>query len=186
LFGHADYLRADLPPAAGVDYLIGSDGRVPEADGRFDAVLSTQVLEHVPDSDLYLRECGRLLRPGGLLLISTHGSFPDHGCPHDYRRWTAGGLRQDLLKAGFIVESMQKLTTGERGILFLAEDYLGHLWSSRRTRMGVAMWLFQKWFWVRREVRHRWIDRRFANCRMVDASAHDPLYVCLFAVATKA
>ena len=54
----------------------------------FDAVLSTQVLEHVADPGALPAERFRVLRPGGRLLLSTHGIFVYHPDPDDYWRWT--------------------------------------------------------------------------------------------------
>ena len=45
---------------------------MPFGDGSFATVLCTEVLEHVPHPDAALREIGRVLRPGGLLV----GSVP--------------------------------------------------------------------------------------------------------------
>ena len=44
---------------------------LPFADGEFDVVLCSQVIEHVLDADLALAELARVLRPGGTLVIST-------------------------------------------------------------------------------------------------------------------
>jgi SAM-dependent methyltransferase len=96
------YIAADVPgnPKANVE--ITADGRVrPVADGSCDAVLSTQVLEHVIDPGRYLEECFRVLRPGGRLLLSTHGLMVYHPDPDDYWRWTCAGLREALRRAGF-------------------------------------------------------------------------------------
>jgi 2-polyprenyl-6-hydroxyphenyl methylase / 3-demethylubiquinone-9 3-methyltransferase len=42
------------------------------ADGeRFDVVLAMEVIEHVADSDAFLRSCTELVRPHGLLILST-------------------------------------------------------------------------------------------------------------------
>jgi SAM-dependent methyltransferase len=44
---------------------------LPFATGTFDGVLSHAVIEHVPDAARYLRECARVLRPGGWMYLST-------------------------------------------------------------------------------------------------------------------
>jgi SAM-dependent methyltransferase len=67
-------------------------------------VLSTQVLEHVQDPDVYLAECARLLRPGGSLVLSTHGSMYYHADPDDYWRWTMAGLALLVERHGLVVE----------------------------------------------------------------------------------
>src|SRR3954452_20960562 len=63
----AEYVGADLPGNANASLELNTDGTVPCPDDSFDAVLSTQVLEHVVDPSVYLTECFRALKPGGRL-----------------------------------------------------------------------------------------------------------------------
>jgi SAM-dependent methyltransferase len=99
----ATYVAADLPGNPHADLTLAADGTLPAPDDSFDAILSTQVLEHVPDPARYLAEAHRLLRPGGRILVSTHGVFIYHPDPEDYWRWTAAGLEKQLSDAGFRV-----------------------------------------------------------------------------------
>ena len=100
----ARYLGADLPGNPDADVHLDAAGLLPLADGSVDVVLSSQVLEHVLDADAYLSECRRVLRPGGLLLLSTHGTWIYHPHPRDVRRWTRWGLIHDIERNGFKAE----------------------------------------------------------------------------------
>ena len=104
-----DYVGADLRGNPLADVEIAPDGAVPVDDGSFDLVLSTQVLEHVEHPNRYLAECWRVLRPGGSLVLSTHGLMVAHGDPIDRWRWTGSGLRHLVGEAGFDVVEFRGL-----------------------------------------------------------------------------
>ena len=187
IFKGTTYHRADLgSDLEGIDFQIGIDCQTGAPCEFYDTVLSTQVLEHVPDAHLYLKEAFRVLMPGGKLLLSTHGAFFDHGCPYDFHRWTVDGLALEMRRAGFVIETMQKLTLGARAVFFLAENKFGGLWGSRATLQGWGLWFFQRFFWMNQRKRHQWIDQKFAHLRVVDSSNPEPLYICIFAIAAKA
>jgi SAM-dependent methyltransferase len=97
----ADYVAADLPGNPDATLALRADGTVPLEDASVDAVISTQVLEHVTDPRRYLDECFRVLRPGGRLLLSTHGLMVYHPDPDDFWRWTGAGLRRAVGEARF-------------------------------------------------------------------------------------
>jgi SAM-dependent methyltransferase len=89
------YIGADIEPSRFVD-VICSGERLPFKDNTFSAVLSTQVLEHMSEPKMMANEVFRVLKPGGLFFLSTHGNWPVHGAPNDYWRWTEYGLRKLL------------------------------------------------------------------------------------------
>lgn len=81
---------------------------LPFRSGSLDAALSNAVLEHLPDPAAALEETARILRPGGVLILATHGIYPYHPCPDDYTRWTRSGL-DTLVGRWFDVESVHPL-----------------------------------------------------------------------------
>jgi len=56
---------------ANAAFVQGDGARLPFQDAAFDLVFSHSVIEHVTTADGYLRECHRVLRPGGVLYLST-------------------------------------------------------------------------------------------------------------------
>jgi SAM-dependent methyltransferase len=118
-----DYIAADLPgnPAASVH--LDDEGRVPIADASVDAVVSTQVLEHTLEPDIYLEECVRVLRPRGRMLLSTHGFMVYHPDPVDLWRWTCAGLERVVRDSGFDVVHFEGIMgLGATGIQLLQDS----------------------------------------------------------------
>jgi SAM-dependent methyltransferase len=76
---------------------------LPVEDQSFDAVLCTEVLEHVPDPLAVWREFNRVLRLGGKVLLTTPMYWPEHEQPHDYFRYSQHGLCYLADKAGFAI-----------------------------------------------------------------------------------
>jgi SAM-dependent methyltransferase len=103
------YFGVDLPGNPLADGDLSADGTVPVEDGSAGVVMSTQVLEHVDDPAGYLAECRRMLRPEGLLVLSTHGNWVYHPHPADWWRWTGSGLSRVLAQAGFEMIQLQGL-----------------------------------------------------------------------------
>lgn len=102
-----NYVAADLAGNPSATLALNGDGSIPVASATFDVVMSTQVLEHVADPQLYLLEAHRVLRPGGEILLSTHGVFVYHPDPVDYWRWTGAGLQRALTIAGFEIHRFE-------------------------------------------------------------------------------
>lgn len=56
-----------------IDYRHGTAEQLLEAEGpaQFDVVLNLEVVEHVADPDQFLRDCAKLLKPGGVMVVGT-------------------------------------------------------------------------------------------------------------------
>jgi len=66
----------------------------------FDLVICCSVLEHVQRPWIAASEIARVLRPGGMVYVQTHQSFPIHGYPSDYWRFTTEALKTLFEDAG--------------------------------------------------------------------------------------
>ena len=81
-------------------------------DQAFDVILCTEVLEHLHTPTRAIAELHRILKPGGMLILTTRFIFPLHDIPCDYYRYTKYGLRH-LLKDFEIIELKEEANTIE-------------------------------------------------------------------------
>jgi SAM-dependent methyltransferase len=180
------YIRADIAPGPGVDRVLAPDGSTREESATYDVVLSTQVLEHARNPRRHLEEVHRILKPGGRLILTTHGMFHEHGCPDDFHRWTSHGLEQLLRSEGFTVLESYKLTADVRGAIQLLH-YLVSQGRCQDKPLGKYCWAIVKRV-------YRWWFQPLFNClaklleRQGVVPSNDPasVYVGLGALAQKA
>ncbi len=120
LFTHARYETADFLAVKGKTYTeqdyVCDLADIPVEDARFDHVLLTQVLEHIPEPRAVLAELHRVLKPGGTLWLTAPLFYAEHEKPYDFYRYTQFGLRHLLEEAGFAVREVEWM-----------EGYLGTL-----------------------------------------------------------
>lgn len=111
LFPKHDYVPVDLAIGdmdwdySGLDLICDLEA-LPFRSNPFQAVICTQVLEHVREPELVLKEFFRVLGTDGMLYLSAPQGWGVHQPPHDYFRFTEYGLRYLLEKAGFEVTSI--------------------------------------------------------------------------------
>jgi SAM-dependent methyltransferase len=85
----------DTEVRTGIIDRIADIQRMPEIpDGSFDTILCTQVLEHVPRPWDALGEMQRVLRAGGVAILSVPHLSIIHEAPHDYFRYTRYGMQE--------------------------------------------------------------------------------------------
>jgi SAM-dependent methyltransferase len=103
LFAAQRYLTLDheqTPHKGDVD-VIGSADSIPVEADSFDAILCTQVLEHVPEPLAALTEFHRVLTPAGRLIATVPFAWEEHELPDDYFRYTKPGIEYLLRRAEF-------------------------------------------------------------------------------------
>jgi SAM-dependent methyltransferase len=91
----------DMQPGDGVDVVADIHNPPEDWRGRFTGILCSEVLEHVARPWVALPKIREMMRPGGWLVVTTLTSFPIHGFPDDYYRYTPSGLKLLLEDAGF-------------------------------------------------------------------------------------
>jgi SAM-dependent methyltransferase len=116
-----NYLMCDVRPGDDVDVIADLHELPADWSGRFDAVVANAVFEHLERPWLATREIARVLAPGGFCHVSTHQTFPLHGHPSDYFRFSTEALRLVFEDAGLRV-----LATGYRNRtrILLPEDVM--------------------------------------------------------------
>ncbi len=89
-------LMVDIDPLRKPDMVVDAHS-LPFSDGEFEAVMCIEVLEHTRNPEQVISECRRVLKDGGLLLLTTRFIYPLHDAPHDYWRFTRPVI-EDLFK----------------------------------------------------------------------------------------
>jgi len=91
IFGAKEHIGCDIQPGVGVDR-IEDIHRLTFADESVGTVICLETLEHVADPLRAVQELHRVLKPGGVLAISSLMFFPIHAHPWDYWRFTPEGF----------------------------------------------------------------------------------------------
>lgn len=131
LFDVPEYIGLDVE-VSGHDHTTSRidlfyDGRsIPFADGHFDAVLATEVFEHVSHLDELIGDINRVIRPGGALLVTLPFVWPEHERPYDYARYTSYGIVKLLTKNGFEVAGHAKAGNNVETIFQILAAYVWH------------------------------------------------------------
>lgn len=113
---HGTWLRTDAWPGEDVDEVVDAHdlamfrapgpGRLPTL---FDAYVACSVFEHLARPWKAMWAAAGVVKPGGLVYVQTHQTFPLHGYPNDYFRFSTEALRVimedaglDVLHAGYL------------------------------------------------------------------------------------
>ena len=105
--GPAGYVGTDIEAGPHVDEICDAgELRARFGDGRFDIVVSTEMLEHVRDWRTVIHHLKHVTKPGGALVITTRSQgFPYHAWPHDYWRYELSDM--EAILADFEIEALE-------------------------------------------------------------------------------
>jgi SAM-dependent methyltransferase len=139
LFAHTAYVGIDFAQGdKSWDYskldVVGKLEELPFPDLSFDHVLSIVVLEHTPQPGRVIQELQRVLKPGGMLHIVVPHMWEEHQRPHDFFRFTSGGIRYLLQTAGFRIRRIHPIG--------------GFFWQLGRRLIGVLSFTQNRWRWL--------------------------------------
>ncbi|MDQ1250468.1 MAG: hypothetical protein QG597_4847 [Actinomycetota bacterium] len=94
----------EAPASAKAQVVVGDALALPYPDASFDAVIASEILEHIPDDDTAIAELARVLRPGGRLAVTVPRWLPERICwalSDEYHANEGGHIRiyrADLLR----------------------------------------------------------------------------------------
>jgi SAM-dependent methyltransferase len=73
-------IEHELPEGATGHAVNGNALSLPFADGTFDRIIASEVMEHIPDDAGAARELARVLRPGGVIAVTVPSWLPEQIC----------------------------------------------------------------------------------------------------------
>ena len=98
----ADFASTDYHQYHEIDYICAADS-IPVSEKSFDAILCTEVLEHVPEPRSVLVEFNRVLKNRGHLFLTAPLVIQLHEEPYDFYRYTPYSFTKMLKETGFEV-----------------------------------------------------------------------------------
>jgi SAM-dependent methyltransferase len=152
LFAHCRYETQDFARLHDEQLLHGGYGRidyqcdiaaVPVADASFDAILCTEVLEHVAEPIKAVAEMARLLKPGGRLILTAPLGSGIHQEPyHYYGGYTPYWYRDFLGAAGFTQIGIE---ANAGAFKFYAQESIRFVCTTRPFKLGMPLTLELLW-----------------------------------------
>lgn len=133
--------------ASAVRFVEGDAQALPLRSGSADVLFNLESAFHYPDKERFVSECGRVVRPGGTVLIGDlvcTGRFPQVlRAPGTYF-WTERQYRESLQRAGLEIASLDDVSRAVHRSVIAAmrsvrREGIRRWWPCRRALAGVAV-----------------------------------------------
>ncbi|RYF78249.1 MAG: class I SAM-dependent methyltransferase [Cytophagaceae bacterium] len=106
----ATFIQANIPPLSTLP------------DSTFDYIVTFQVIEHIENDDLFVKECYRVLKPGGQLLLTTvNKTFSLTRNPWHVREYVADELK-NLMRKYFPTVETRGVHGNEKVMTYYAQN----------------------------------------------------------------
>jgi SAM-dependent methyltransferase len=139
------YIGMEYSPDAGyrgnLADVCGDAAAIPIAAASVDTVLCTEVLEHVPDPDLVVREIVRVLKPGGVVICTAPFVYPVHDA-YDFFRYSPGTIPALMRRHGLTVDFERPLAGTGVTLAIMLNLYwfeIGFLWTKWLYPIGLVL-----------------------------------------------
>lgn len=99
---------ANIDSHTNPDYCCNAEN-IPVENCSFNTAILCEVIEHLENVENVLYEIYRVLKPSGILLLSTPFLYPIHADPFDFQRWTNKKIVKSLVKVGFEVVKINSM-----------------------------------------------------------------------------
>ena len=145
-FDAANYVGIDIEVSGRPETMKCADKyfdgiNIPYGDAEFDGILCTHVWEHAEELGSLLDECDRVIKKGGVFVVSVPFLFREHEQPFDFRRFTSYGVKKVFEDRGFVVEQSVKCLSSIETIATIFCVYINNNISSKSRFLHVILGL---------------------------------------------
>jgi SAM-dependent methyltransferase len=108
----------NIDASYGIDVVFDAQKPWPFQENSFDGVLLVNILEHLSDYQVAVRESHRVLRERGVVAGVVPFMFNVHASPNDFYRYTKSALVKMFTDAGFVDIEVTELGTGAFSVIY--------------------------------------------------------------------
>lgn len=145
--------------------IIADACNLPFEHGAFECILCSEVIEHIDDYDKAIGEMSRLLKPGGILLITWPFIYGMHDFPADHNRFSEFAMEKNLKRHGFAIIQIRRrgdffsvlhTMLGQCGCGFIeALTRIPWIGAALKPLQVATQWLTQMTYWLHYAFTHR-------------------------------